>query len=424
MSSIVSGLFSGRSGIQAHGTAIAVLADNIANQNTVGFKTGRADFVDLLAGSIGGGGSGALSTGSGSAVKRITRVLAQGVFEPTGRGLDLAIDGNGFLVVQDRAGVTYYTRAGNLSVDPDGNLLDQNGHFVLGYAANGSGAIEKMNVNQRVATDIQTSGAYAAGNLDARQDLTVTAASLGDDVSYMDLNNADAFSMPINVFDSLGGTHTLRVSFFKTGSNTWEAAVYADGSEVTGGTPGQARRLATIDLVFDPNGQLTVPTNAIGSITPPWNNGSDPTNTIDIDLSKFTQFATNSSLESLSQNGIGSGSVVGYSVRPNGDLIAQLDNGQSAVIGTIALATFANSEGLQRVGNSLFAASADSGEPIIGAPGIGTFGTIASGALELSTADMASDFIKLISLQRGFQGSSRVIGSISDLLNEVVNLAR
>jgi flagellar hook protein FlgE len=421
VSSIISGLFSGRSGIQAHGTAIAVLADNIANQNTVGFKSGRADFVDLLAGSL-GGGSGAIVTGSGSAVKNITRVLTQGTFEFTGRGLDLGIDGNGFLMVQDRVGVTYYTRAGNLSVDPDGNLLDQNGFGVLGYAANGSGALTRLNVTDRVANDIGTNNIVVAGNLDARVD--ITGASLPGNVTYDALNNADAFSTTVNVFDSLGGSHDLRISFFKTAPQEWEAGIYLDGGDVVGGTPGEAIRIGTVPLQFGNNGQLQTPANSIvptGNIQ--WTNGAADT-TFDIDLSRFTQFATNSSLESLSQDGTGSGSVVGYTVTRNGDLIAQLDNGQTATIGTIALANFSNNEGLQRVGNSLFSASADSGEPIIGVPGVGTFGLIESGALELSTADMAADFIKLISLQRGFQGSSRIIGSISDLLNEVVNLAR
>lgn len=426
MSSIINGLFSGRSGIQAHGTAISVLADNIANQNTIGFKSGRADFVDLLAGSL-GGGSGAIVTGSGSAVKQITRVLTQGTFEFTGRGLDLGIDGNGFLMVQDNVGVTYYTRAGNLSVDPDGNLLDQNGFSVMGYAADGSGALTQLNVTERVANDIASSEIGVTGNLDARSD--ITGAALPGSNTYAALNAADAFSTNVNVFDTLGGNHNLRVSFFKTAAQTWEAGIYVDGGDLepaahAGAVAGEAYLIGTIPLEFGANGQLLDPADSIEDIGPiTWNNGA-AASTFEIDLSRFTQFATNSSLESLSQNGTGSGSVVGYTVTRNGDLIAQLDNGQTSRVGTLALATFSNNEGLTRVGNSLFSASADSGEPIIGIPGVGTFGLIESGALELSTADMAADFIKLISLQRGFQGSSRIIGSISDLLNEVVNLAR
>lgn len=424
MSSILSGLFSGRSGIQSHGTAISVLADNIANQNTIGYKAGRADFVDLLAGSLGDGGRGASSVGSGSAVKNVTRVMSQGTFEPTGRGLDLAIDGNGFLVVQDQSGVTYFTRAGNLSVDSDGNLLDQNKNFVMGYSATGSGAITKINVTEKVAGNVNTTRASATGNLDARAAISVdNAGTLGANVPYMDLNNADVFSMPVNTFDTLGVDHTLRVSYFKTGSNTWQAAVYADGGEVDLGTPGEAHLLGSMTLSFNSSGQLTTTPPTL-TVNPAWNNGSTQGVPIEINFGGFTQSGTNSSLDSLSRNGTGTGSVVGYTFGENGDLIAQLDNGQTSVIGTIALATFANPEGLQRVGNSLYIASVASGETIMGRPGVGTFGSIASGSLEMSTADMASDFIKLISLQRGFQGSSRVIGSISDLLNEVVNLAR
>jgi flagellar hook protein FlgE len=426
VASIIDGLFSGRSGIQSHGTAIAVLADNISNQNTVGFKAGRADFVDLLAGSL-GGGSGSISTGSGSAVKSVTRVLTQGTFEFTGRGLDLGIDGNGFLLVRDRVGVTYYTRAGNLSVDPDGKLLDQNGFEVLGYAANGSGAITPLNVSERVAGDIATNGITLGGNLNATSDVSVPPLPI-DTPTYTDLNNAEAFSANVDVFDSLGGKHGVRVSFYKTNAadRLWEAKLYVDGADVNdpGATPGMPFEIGTINMQFGPNGLLVNPAAAIGQTgLINWSNGSAAA-ALEVDLSRFTQFASSSNIDTLGQNGTGSGSVVGYNVTRNGDLVAQLDNGQTALIGTIALANFANNEGLRRVGGSLYAASSDSGEPIIGVPGVGTFGIIESGALELSTADMAADFIKLISLQRGFQGSSRIISSISDLLNEVVNLAR
>ncbi|HMO18558.1 MAG TPA: flagellar hook protein FlgE [Oligoflexia bacterium] len=424
MPSIIDGLFSGRSGIQAHGTAISVLADNIANQNTVGFKAARADFVDLLAGSLGGGG--ATSTGSGSAVKTITRVLTQGTFEFTGRGLDVGIDGNGFLLVRDTAGTTYYTRAGNLSVDADGLLRDQNGLLVLGYSANGSGAITPLNVTDRVAGDIATSRIALGGNLNS--DTPVTAP-LAAGATYAELNDAAGFAYSFTAFDSLGGQHNMRAYFFKTdaATRTWTARVYVDGGDVTTAppsTPGIPVLVGTVPLVFGNNGQLTTPTDAIqNSIAINWSNGAAPS-TLQLDFARFTQYSSPSNIDSSAQNGTGSGSVVGYSVSPDGSLEAQLDNGQRALVGTIALASFANSEGLRRVGNSLFAQSRASGEPIIGSPNVGTFGRLESGALELSTSDLASDFIKLISLQRGFQGSSRVVGSISDLLNEVVNLAR
>ena len=419
MASIIDGLFSGRSGIQAHGTAISVLADNIANGNTTGFKAARADFIDLLAGSLGGGG-GATSTGSGSAVGKITRILNQGTFESTGRGLDVGIDGNGFLVVQDSFGSRFFTRAGNLQVNPSGFLLDQNGYQVMGFPSNGSGGLTTLNVNARVAQDISTSTMALTGNLDASGGVTTPPGVL----TFPNLSSASSFQYTMKVFDSLGASHDVSTYFFKSAANTWQARIYADGGDITAGVAGTPSLLGTVNFTFTASGQLnTGVTPGTTTLTPAWNNGSDPGN-IAVDFSNFTQFASANTIDSADQNGTGSGSVTGFSVQRDGTLIAKLDNGQSSSIGVIALASFSNGEGLQRLGNSLYAESVDSGEAVIGNPGVGIFGALQSGSLELSTADLAADFIKLISLQRGFQGSSRIISSINDLLNEVVNLAR
>ncbi len=426
MASITDGLFAGRAGIQSHGTAIAVLGDNIANQNTVGFKSARADFVDILAGSLGSGGS--TSTGSGSAASKITRILTQGTFEFTGRGLDMGIDGNGFLSLENENGNKFYTRAGNLQVDPDGNLLDQNGLFVLGYPTGGPGALERLNVNTGVGGDISSSEISISGNLDA-SDIGKPALGAGP-FTYADLNTGTNFQQPVTVYDSLGAQHTLNVYFSKSDNpatpNNWTANVFANNADLGGATSTPvAVAGGSIALNFNSNGQLdTATTSGIANIGPiAWDNGSTAS-VIEVDLSGFSQFASPSNASTLTQNGTGSGSVTGFSVSAEGILFAQLDNGQTSSIGTIALATFSNSEGLTRKGNSLFTESQNSGEAVFGRPNIGTFGGIQSGALELSTADLASDFIRLISLQRGFQGSSRVVSSINELLNEVVNLAR
>lgn len=425
MPSITDGLFAGRAGIQSHGTAIAVLGDNIANQNTVGFKAARADFVDLLAGSLGSGG--ATSTGSGSSASKITRILTQGTFEFTGRGLDLGIDGNGFLTLQNENGNTYYTRAGNLQVDPAGNLLDQNGYYVMGYPSGGQGTLERLNVNTRVSGDIGSTAFEVSGNLNAADDGLPPLAG----TTFADLNNNSNYQQQVTIYDSLGAQHTLNAYFVKNpapAQNLWTASFYANDAEVFG-APATETPIAvtggTINLQFLPNGQLdTATTSGVANIGPiTWANGASPS-TLAVDLSGFTQFASPSTTDALSQNGTGSGSVTGFSVSSEGLLFAQLDNGQTSNIGTIALASFSNPEGLTRKGNSLFTESQDSGAPVYGKPNVGSFGAIQSGALELSTSDLASDFIKLISLQRGFQGSSRVVSSINDLLNEIVNLAR
>ena len=437
MASIMNGLFAGRAGIASHGTAIAVLADNIANSNTVAYKTSRAEFTDLLAGNISGGGGGA-SVGSGSSVDSVTQIFNQGTFEFTGRGLDLGIDGQGFFVLSDN-GARFYSRAGNLKIDADGRLLNQNGLEVMGFPANGSGGLESLNVNSITATSARTQNVTITGNLNA----TITKSSGAYDVvpgagaTFAQLSTAASFSTYADIYDSLGGQHTVTVYFFHTAQNTWVAQGYVDGNDIQGGTAGVPVQLtnAQATLTFSNSGLRTVvpvpPAADFDNVTPPtgapysgWKNGADSVSSVDFTFDPFTQFSSPSNINSISQDGKGQGNIVSFNVEQNGNLFALLDNGQTTSVGVIALATFSNPEGLRRNGESLYTKTTESGEAVIGTPNIGQFGAIQSGALELSTSDIASDFIKLISLQRGFQGSSRVITSIDDLLSEVINLAR
>lgn len=428
MPSIIDGLFAGRAGIQSHGTGIAVLADNIANANTTAFKQSRADFADLLAGNLGGGGS--ISTGSGSAVVAVTPVLTQGTFEFTGRGLDTGVDGNGYFVVQDAAtGQRFYTRAGNFKLDTEGNLLDQNGFSVLGFPSTGAGGLQALNVNTRSQGSIDTGDVIVGGNLDSTSAThAVTALGVSPPVAgeatFAQLNTDAQFSTFFNVFDSLGGSHTVTTYFFHTAASpsSWTAASFVDGGEITGGTPGAAHQIHSAVLTFTAGGaRTTIPAND-GPATAIWNNGSSPAQ-FNISYNPFSQFASSSAISNISQDGTGSGNVVGFSIEPSGNLFAQLDNGQTSSIGVIALSNFANNEGLRRVGGSLYAETSASGAPVVGRPATGTYGALQAGAVELSNADIAADFIKLISLQRGFQGSSRIISNINDLLNEIINLA-
>ncbi len=419
MAGIVNALLAGRSGIQAHGSAIGVLADNISNSNTTGFKASRPDFSDLLASSIGGGG-GSIASGNGANLNSVTQVFSQGTFEFTGRGLDLAIDGNGFFIVSDD-GARVYSRSGNLNVNADGNLLDQNGNQVLGFPADGSGGLEALNLNQVSQQNVATENVSISGNLDAAE--AAGAGSPGG-TSFQVLANAANFSTFVDIFDTLGAKHTVTMYFFKTGANAWETEAYVDAGDV-GGTPGDAALLDSTTLNFAASGGRSgaLPASDL-QLTGAWANGADPAATVNVLFDPFTQFSTNSAINSITQDGSGTGSVTAFSVEKDGRLFAVLNNGQTATIGIIALANFANPEGLQRLGNSTFVNTTESGEPIVGTPNSGQFGTVQAGALELSTADIANDFVKLITIQRGFQGSSRMISSVNQLMDEIVNLIR
>jgi len=454
--SIANGLFAGRAGISSHGTAIGVLGDNIANSNTTGYKASRADFTDLLAGNL-GGGSGGLTVGSGSQVKTVRQVFTQGTLEFTGRGLDTAIDGAGFFVVQDLGGQRFYTRAGNFQLSKTGDLLDQNGNNVMGFPVTKQG-IQPLSVQNITQSDVRTKNIKVTGNLDAGSvgraitgQPTTPSTPLGLPTfgSFQALNAAVDFQVPVTIFDSLGGSHPVNLFFFRdntfaptaTVATRWVVRAYVDGSELEtaagAGTPVQMG-LDSV-MTFGPDGSRVFPVagdpvidDAVAYINPNnspaggtyrWNNGS-PGEAMDFNLEPFTAFDNKSLVDSLSQDGKGAGNVVSFSVQVDGSLFAQLDNGTVTSIGRLAMANFANPEALERRGNGLYVQSNTSGDPVIGRPQTGQFGAIQAGALELSTTDIASDFIKLISLQRGFQGSSRIITSINELLNDVINLAR
>lgn len=418
MPSIVDGLFACRAGIQSHGTGIAVLADNISNANTTGFKQSRADFADLLAGNLASGS--AINTGSGSNVNSVTPILTQGTFEFTGRGLDVGIDGNGYFVFQDpNTAQRYYSRAGNFKVDTDGNVLSQNGYQVLGFGSSGAGGLEALNVNQKSQTSVATANVTIGANLNSAAPLTSVPAT----PTFTNLNDSASFSTFLKVFDSLGASHTVTTYFFHTAASTWSARSYVDGADVTGGTAGSPSLIGSMTLTFGSDGQLATPANNNFTTSAiDWASGATDSSVV-FNFDPITQFASSSATTNIAQDGTGSGNVIGFSIESNGTLFAQLDNGQTASIGVVALANFANAESLKRVGGSVFAETVQSGEPVVGRPKTGTFGALESGALELSNSDIAGDFIKLISLQRGFQGSSRIINNINDLLSEIINLA-
>ena len=303
-----------------------------------------------------------------------------------------------------------------------------------------------LNLNNVSSSSSPTDDVLISGNIDANATTTVEltgaandtlpvalqATAAGSDgtantLSYSDLSAAAAFQTVVDVVDSLGESHTATVYFFKdtTDPNQWVAGVYVNSEDVdpiATSETGEPRLLGTVEMDFGSDGLL----NNGGSLAVtdiPWKNGSATTQDIDFDFTQFTQFAANSNVSAITQDGQSVGAVTSVNISSNGEIFALLDNGENAVIGTVGIVNFSNPEGLQRVGGNLLAQSNESGEPIQGRPGAGTFGEIQSGSLELSTTDIATEFVKLITLQRGFQANSRIITSIDQLLNEIIQLA-
>ena len=432
MPSIVNGLFSGRSGIASHGAAIAVVGDNISNSSTIGFKASRAEFQDLIA----GGQTSGKVIGTGSSISGVSTLFEQGTLEFTNRPLDLAIDGNGFFVVANGA-QRYYTRAGNFKLNASGYIVDQNNYSVLGFPAGGSGALAPLNVNSVSQESVATTAVTITANLDAGGETidvddipTVTAPGAGtpSTTTYADLNEVSEFSTVVEIFDSLGAAHTVTTFFFHTDSGEYVARAYVNSEDVdtSGSATGIPRLIGSATLEFGSDGSRTnSPSPGATDITAtiPWNNGADATAEVDFTYDPATSFSAESNVLSISQDGKGIGSVTSISIEENGDIFALLSNGQSAIIGKLGLINFSNPEGLTRVGNNLLQQSASSGEPIVGSPQTGTLGTVQAGSIELSTVDIANEFVKIITLQRGFQANARIITSIDQLLNEIIQLA-
>lgn len=428
MPSIVNGLFAGRSGITSHGSAIAVAGDNIANANTIGFKTNRAEFEDLLAGE----GVIGRQFGSGSAITQVSTIFEQGTLEFTGRPLDLGISGNGYFVLAQND-QRYFTRAGNFKVDSAGFIVNQNGLAVLGFPANGSGALEPININTLQQESVESTEVTISGNLDASTNLVNTAVipdpgvAVPPTVTYADLNAYSSYSSVVDVFDSLGEKHTVSLFFYHTDTNEYTVRAYVNNEDVdaTGTLTGYPRLVGEKIMAFGGNGQRN-PLPVVG--TPDfttniaWNNESEA-GEIAFTFAPMTQYSAASNILSVSQDGKGVGVVTTLAVSSSGQVSALLTNGQNAVIGTLAMANFANPEGLARLGGNILSLSSASGEPVYGTAETGNFGSIKSGTVELSTVDIASEFVKIITLQRGFQASSRIINTINQLLNEIIQLA-
>ena len=445
MPSILNGLFSGRSGLASHGLAISVIGDNISNASTIGYKAARTEFSDLVS----AGQPNGRIVGSGGQVEGIVAQQEQGSLEFTNRTFDIAIEGNGYYVIDTSLGNRFYSRAGNFKVNEDGFLVTQTGDFVLGFPNQGSGGLERMNVSNVTQENVTTTAIEVSGNVDARiagqaTSATVDAVPSAQDVddgsatpvvtdpTYTNLNAEAEFSTVVNVFDSLGDEHSISFYFFRTSDTAPQYTVraYADSSDIDGNTnfPGRPRLLSNaaetvneLQMSFDADGTSTTGSTTQMTLDIPWNNGSNEQN-LTVDLAGFTQFAVNSSVTSITQDGQGVGNVTSINIEPDGTIFAVLNTAQTATIGHLGLASFFNAEGLRRIGDNYLQETSTSGEPIVGRPSSGRLGSLQSGSLELSTVDIANEFVKLVTLQRAFQANSRVVTTVNGLLQEIIQL--
>ncbi len=431
---LLSSMYTGVSGLQANGMSVSIIGDNIANVNTIGFKSARGNFDDVLQQSILGRNGSTSQLGGGVVLNDVQNMFTQGSLMNTGQATDLAISGAGFFVLNGSYnGVegNYYSRAGQFVIDKDGYLVNNSGLRVQGYSVDDSGqlagTVGDLNITSHNVPPRATTQIDMIANLDA--DAQVPAAA-------WDVTNAAAtsnFNSTITVYDSLGNAHPVEVYFRKTAANSWEWHAVVDGGELAGGTPGTPTEIADGTLTFTVNGELdteTINNNTVNFL------GAAAGQVIDFDfgdsittdggtgLDGTTGFAGASTINFQSQDGYATGTLQNISVTPDGMVMGSFTNGEVREVAQLALANFQSNSGLDRTGGNLWIETIDSGEALIGAPNTGSRGSIHSYSLEQSNVDLAEQFVHLIGAQRGFQANSKIITTSDQMLMETVNLKR
>jgi flagellar hook protein FlgE len=416
----------GVSGLRAEGEAIGIAGDNVANVNTPGFKRQRAVFQDVF----NRGGNG----GSGTRLSDVGQAFTQGSLVQTGQATDVALNGEGFFIVAGSVnGVTgtFFSRAGQFHIDPSGALVDPSGLRVLGRALQLDGTLSAGLQPLSVPTGAIPAQPTTEMQITANLDASAPAEPLPFDLVNPGQTSTAATSM--QVFDSLGAPHNLDVYFNKLGDNQWEYHVIAPGDDLNPPQPGTNVEVGQGQFIFNSDGALeTMAVNA--PITVDFLSAT-PAQTIDINfgtsisnggtgLDGTTQFSMPSGVSSQSQNGFSSGSFTGISISPDGMVLGEYSNGRSVPVGQIQVAKFRAVESLARAGQTLWAATSESGPAAVAPPGAGGRGQVTAGSIETSNVDLGEEMVSMIVHQRAFSANSKVIATADDMLSQLMQLKR
>lgn len=384
------------SGLNAASSNLNTVSNNIANAQTVGFKSSRVQFSDVYAGA---------KIGLGVAVAKVMQNFKDGTLETTDRNLDLAISGGGFFrFVQD--GQVTYSRNGQLTMTNDGYLVNAQGGRLTGFppGAGTGGTPVELQIPAGGQQAQATTKVSATMNLKASDPAIATPFNLADPKTY-------SYASSATVFDSLGTSHSMTQYFVKTANNTWDVHAALDGSVPAGQTP--------LNLAFDSNGVLT--SSGSGAFPFALTNGAANLN-VTLNLVGTTQFASDFTQGSLTQDGRTSGTLVGISIDKGGNVIGTYSNEQTDILGTLAMASFRSPEGLKPEGGNGWLETTESGQPLLGIAGTGQFGNIEAGVVESSNVDLTQELVNLIIAQRNYQANSQAIKTQSEALQQAVNL--
>lgn len=387
-------LYSAVSGLQANQTMLDTVGNNIANVNTTGFKGTGVQFQDLLSQTIAGattptaglGGTNGYQMGLGVRVAGTTTDFTEGTELTTGRALDVSIQGNGFLIGV-KNGQDYYTRAGSLNLDANGNLVTPDGMFVQGWMANSSGVVSTAGA---IGNIVVPTGASVPA-------VATTQITLQGNIA---LNSGSAPTASYTVYDSLGNPSTMTLTFTQPAGGGWQVT----------GTDGTT----TV-------GPATVPLNAVTGAT------SAPTMTLGgytLNIGNLTANGGGSTVSVASQNGAPAGTLQSFSISDTGVIEGAFSNNVTQPIGQIGLATFANPNALSHAGNTSFTASANSGLAQVGTAATGSRGVFSPGTLESSNVDLGQQFTDMIQAQRGFEANTKMVTTDNTILGDLVGMVQ
>ena len=414
------------SGIRASGSSLEIIGNNISNAGTTGFKSSRGEFADVFASSV--LGTAANAVGNGVTVAGVTQAFTQGNISFTNNVLDMAINGDGFFVLDD-AGTSVYSRAGNFQVDRSGFVVNPAGHRLQVFNTTTAGVPTSgradLNIDSSLIQPEPTTVVDIAANLDSRSVVPATAWPAAGFDAFAAIPTAPASDMfnsstSATIYDSQGNGHVQSIFFVKTATpNEWDIHTMIDGvttsgpDTVTFDTSGQ---IPSASLPFTVNIAAWNPLDSTGAAT------GAAAQTFDVDLSVMSQFGSDFSVTNINQDGFPTGQLSGVEVGDAGVVFARFTNGQSRALGQVALSSFSNATGLQPMGGSIWAETFASGQPVFGSPGTSGLGAVQSGALEDSNVEVSQELVNMIVAQRNFQANAKVIQTEDAITQTVINL--
>lgn len=433
-------LYTGVTGLSVMSDSMGVVANNLANANAKGFKYDRVEFDDLLSLDL-SSSVGQAQMGRGARLSRVRAIHTQGGLSVTDRLTDMAVQGNGFFIVNNpkgekqEAGGLFYTRVGAFHFDKDGYLSDATGGHLQGYEADNEGILSTKLSDIRIVTNSippkPTEKVVMNVNLDSREEVLEGEFDITNPVKTSN------FASTVNVFDSHGTKHSMTTYFRRIPSDegiAWEWHGTVDGKEVTDADGAKIKEIASGVVKFDNKGNLMeeIYNEASANFT----KGAVADQKILIDFGNnmgseegngvgaSTSTAAASITVFHSQNGYESGNIKSLKIDLDGKLKGYYTNGIEKLLGSLALATFENQDALMKAGRNQFYATQESGAPRIGVPQSGVRGSVYASTLEESNVDMAAQFVEMIRSQRGFQANSRSITTTDSMIEEVVNMKR